>query len=78
MEAFIKHVAEAIEGTEAEALRPEIEFKALPTWDSLARLTLTDTIDMEYGVLLKKEEMDACTTVADLYACVQARQDAGT
>jgi acyl carrier protein len=48
-------------------------FKELKEWDSLAILTLTDTIDLEYGVLLKKADIESCGTVQSLFDLVQSK-----
>ena len=48
-------------------------FKELKEWDSLAILTLTDTIDLEYGVLLKKSEIESCDSVRSLFDLVQSK-----
>ncbi len=73
MDEFLERVAESIEGAEADSLEAGTDFKRLKNWDSLALLTLTDTIDMEYGVLLKKGEIDRCGTLGELYELVRTR-----
>ncbi len=75
MDAFIKHLAEALNQPE-DAVRPEHRLVDLPNWDSLAILTTLSMLDMQYGCTLSGAELQSCTTVADLYAKVkQARPE---
>ena len=57
---FIKHFEESIDGLDPGSVTEATAFKELKEFDSLAILTLTDTIDLEYGVLLKKADIDSC------------------
>jgi len=54
-------------------LDADTEYKRLKSWDSLAVLTVTDTIEMEYGVLLRKSDLDAAVTLSDLFECVRVK-----
>jgi len=74
LERFIKDMEEALSELPEGLLSGETEFKKLKAWDSLAVLTVTDTIEMEYGVLLKKEDYQACERVEALYELVHGRQ----
>ena len=74
LEQFIGHFSESLEELPDDPLTGETVFKDLKVWDSLAVLTVTDTIDMEYGVLLKKADYADCATVAALYDLVQSRR----
>ena len=66
----IEDFEEAVEDLEAGTLSGRTRFKDLKSWDSLAVLTLTDAIEMEYGVLLNKRLLDDVETVEGLYAYV--------
>lgn len=70
---FIQQVEESLEGVDAGSVTETTVFKGLKEWDSLAILTLTDTIDLEYGVLLKKAEIESCETVQSLFDLVQSK-----
>ena len=70
LSGFIEHVAGCLEELPAEALSGETDYKGLKAWDSLAVLAVTDTIDMEYGVLLRKEQLMACKTLSELHSLV--------
>ena len=45
----------------------------LKSWDSLAILTVTDTIDMEYGVVPRKPDFESADTLVELFELVQTR-----
>ena len=70
---FIQQFEESLDGLEAGTVDEVTTFKELKEWDSLAILTLTDTIDLEYGVLLKKSEIESCDSVRSLFNLVQSK-----
>ena len=70
---FIQQFEESLDGLETGSLTGKTAFKGLKEWDSLAILTLTDTIDLEYGVLLKKTEIESCDTVQSLFDLIQSK-----
>ncbi|CAI8271038.1 MAG: Uncharacterised protein [Opitutia bacterium UBA7350] len=43
------------------------EYKKLKTWDSLGVLMVIDGVEMEFGVLLRKQDFDSMPTLAELY-----------
>ena len=55
IEEFIIQVEESLEGVRAGSIEPSTAFQELKEWDSLALLTLSDSIDIACGVLLKKK-----------------------
>ena len=71
---FIDHIVDALSELPEGPLSAETDFKGLRAWDSLAILTVTDTIDIEYGVLLKKEDYHSCTTLEELYQLVISKR----
>jgi len=71
MQDFLKNLAEAINQPGAE-FSPDNKLQDLPNWDSLAILTTLSMLDQEYGVAISGAELQACDTVSDLYAKVQA------
>lgn len=73
IEIFIQQFEESLDGLDRGTVSEITVFKELKEWDSLAILTLTDTIDLEYGVLLKKTEIESCDTVQSLYDLVQSK-----
>lgn len=74
IDKFIADFSEALEELPSEPLEPSTEYKQLKTWDSLAVLTVIDAVDMEYSVLLKKEDFAQCVTLQELFDFVQQKQ----
>ena len=70
---FIQQFEDSLDGLDAGTVDETTTFKELKEWDSLAILTLTDTIDLEYGVLLKKSEIESCDSVRSLFDLVQSK-----
>ena len=70
---FIQQFEDSLDGLDAGTVDETTTFKELKEWDSLAILTLTDTIDLEYGVLLKKTEIESCDSVRSLFDLVQSK-----
>ena len=70
---FIQQFEESLDGLEAGTVDEVTAFKELKEWDSLAILTLTDTIDLKYGVLLKKSDIESCDSVRSLFDLVQSK-----
>ena len=70
---FIRQFEESLDGLEAGSVDEATVFKELKEWDSLAILTFTDTVDLEYGVLLKKAEIESCDSVRALFHLVQSK-----
>ena len=73
LDTFIKNFEEAVEDVEVGSLTALTRFKDLKSWDSLATLTVTDTIDMEYGVVLRKSDFESADTLVELFELVQTR-----
>ena len=73
IEIFIQQFEESLDGLDRGTVSEITVFKELKEWDSLAILTLTDTIDLEYGVLLKKTEIESCDTVQSLFDLIQSK-----
>lgn len=74
IDTFIHDIASSIEDVEPDTLDAGTQYKQLKSWDSLAVLTVTDTIEMEYGVLLRKSDFETAETLADLFECVSGKQ----
>ena len=73
LDRFIYIFETAIEAVEPGTLSAETHYKALKVWDSLAVLTVTDAVDMEYGVLLNKKHFESAETVEDLHRMVNEK-----
>ena len=74
---FIACVAACIEGTDVASMGEDTDFKQLKAWDSLALLTLLDSVDMKYGVILKKAEIDDCADIRALFELVKSKRGSG-
>lgn len=74
LKQFITDLEDAIEDVEAGTLTADTEYKSLATWDSLAVLTVSGAVELEYGVLLRKDDFAQCKTVEALYELVSSRQ----
>ena len=70
---FIIHFKEALELETHDEIALSLEFKELEEWDSLASLSLIAMLDEEYEVELESEDLDALSTVEDLYLFVKAK-----
>ena len=70
LEKFIEDFEDAVEDVEPGSLNAGTVFKGLRSWDSLAILTVTDVVEMEYGVLLNKKSFEGVSTVEELYQLV--------
>ena len=73
LDTFIRNFEEAVEDVEVGTLTVKTRFKGLKSWDSLAILTVTETIDMEYGVVLRKSDFEIVDTLVELFELVQIR-----
>lgn len=73
LETFIEDFEASVADVEPGSIRADTAYKQLKSWDSLAVLTVTDTVELNYGVLLRKADFEAATTVGDLYERVNSR-----
>ena len=74
LEKFIEDFEEAVEDIEPGSLTAATRYRELEAWDSLAVLTFTDVIEMEYGVLLIKKRLESVATIEELYQFVLQKQ----
>tara|TARA_E500000178_G_scaffold50940_1_gene46523 strand:+ start:886 stop:1113 length:228 start_codon:yes stop_codon:yes gene_type:complete len=74
MEQLIKIIEESLYEVEPGSITEESNVVQLKEWDSLALLTVTDAVDLEFGVLLKKDEIEASGTVLKLYQLILSKQ----
>ena len=73
LDEFVHRFEVAIEAVDPGTLSAKINYKALKVWDSLAVLTVTDAVETEYGVLLKKKHFERAETIEDLYRLVNEK-----
>ena len=72
LEKFLKIIKESFDGSLTQELNEESSYKDLG-WDSLSLLTLIDSIDMEFGFLLKREDIELSKSLKDLYDLVKSK-----
>ena len=72
-DAFTLTLAEAIDGLDVSSLEEDTPFLDIPQWDSLAVLTCIAMCDMQYQVSLTADEIQACTTLGDLYRMIAGK-----
>ena len=68
---FLEITADCVEGVEINELTATTVFRDLKHWDSLAALTLIDSVEEASGVLLRKADFDRSTRLGELHACVE-------
>lgn len=73
MDTFLENLAEALNHPDAD-LSPEQKLRDLPNWDSLAILTTLSMVDEQYGVTLSGADLQACSTVEDLFRRVSTER----
>jgi len=71
--SFIKQFEDTIADLPPNSINPEIDFKNLPQWDSLAMLSLLAKLDSEYNVTLTAEELNSCNNIMELYELVKSK-----
>jgi len=74
IEQFVSVFAGALDGVKPGELCADTAFKKLPTWDSLAILTVTDAIEVEFSVLLTKSDFAAAERIQDLYEVAKTKK----
>ncbi len=70
LEALIKIFSESLEELPSSPIDSATRFKDLKAWDSLAVLTVADSVEIESGVLIKKEDFLESETIAELQALI--------
>ena len=76
LDQLINLFEESLDEIPEAFLNGETEFKKLKTWDSLGVLMVIDGVEMEFGVLLRKQDFDTITTLAELYEQIKQRRSA--
>ena len=76
LDQLINLFEESLDEIPEDFLNGETEFKKLKTWDSLGVLMVIDGVELEFGVLLRKQDFDTITTLAELYEQIKQRRSA--
>ena len=75
MEKLISIIEESLYGIDPGTVTEDSNIVQLKEWDSLALLSLTDSIDMEFGVLLKKGDIEGAQSVSELWQLIEVKQE---
>lgn len=70
---FLQHISQQFEETEPALLHFDTAFKQLEEWSSMHALLIIALIDAEYNIPFTGEDLQACTTIADIYSIVESR-----
>ena len=70
IEEFIPAFEKALEIPPGE-IKPDTDLLAVPEFDSMGRLSVMALADTGFGVVLEAERLNACKTIADLFALLQ-------
>ena len=73
IESFVQDFESAVDGIPAGSIKPDTKFHDLPQWDSLALLSILALVDGNYNVQVSGKEVQACTTIEDLFKLVAAK-----
>lgn len=73
LEDFIKGFVDLFEDTDPSEVTPTTEFHELDEWDSLMLLTAIAYFKTNCGKDVTGKEINACTTVEDLYNLVESK-----
>ena len=69
-------IAADIFGMDPAGLGPETSSESVESWDSMQHLNLVLALELEFGVALEPEEIEAMTTIADIVEIVSAARAA--
>ena len=73
LKSFIEHFAAQFEETDANVFTPETKFRNLDEWSSLQALSIIATVDEEYGVKIKGDDIRNSETIQQLFDIVKSR-----
>ncbi len=73
LEEFIKGFVDLFEDTDPSEVTPTTVFQELDEWDSLMLLTVIAYFKTSCGKDVMGKEINACTTVEDLYNLVESK-----
>lgn len=73
LQSFITGFTDQFEDIELDSINANTDFKKMEKWDSLAAMLVIGFVSAEYNKNLSKSDMDACTTVKDLFDYISAK-----
>lgn len=73
LQDFIEKFAEQFDETEVSEFSAGTKFKELDEWSSLIALSIIAMVDEEYDVTLKGNDINASSTIEDLFNIVKSK-----
>lgn len=75
IQEFINHFEDVFDDTDVSTLTPEMNFRKLKEWSSLAALSTMAMVSEEYDVELTADEMRAANTFIELFDIVKSHME---
>ena len=72
IQEFINHFEDVFDDTDVNTLTPEMNFRELEEWSSMAALSTMAMVNVEYDVELTADEMRGANTFKELFEIVQS------
>lgn len=73
LKEFVNHFAEQFDDTDISLFTPETKFRDLDEWSSILGLSIILMVDEEYGITLKASDIQASTTIGELFNIVSSK-----
>lgn len=74
IDKFVDVIASVFDETDASEITAETKFRELDEWSSLIALSIIATIDEEYEVTLKGDDIKNASTINDLFNTVKNKK----
>ncbi|MBP5769829.1 MAG: acyl carrier protein [Bacteroidaceae bacterium] len=74
LKEFIEVIAEQYEDVELQDFTPETHFKEFDEWSSLTSLSIIATVDDEFGITLKGDDIRKATTIQELFDIAKSKE----
>lgn len=74
VDEFVHNFENAVEGVEPNSLNPDVKFKDIDEWDSLAALSILAMVDAEYETEISGNELRTCDTLQQLFDVVRSKR----
>ena len=74
IDKFVDVIASVFDETDASEITAETKFRELDEWSSLIALSIIATIDEEYEVTLKGDDIKNASTINDLFNTVKSKK----
>jgi acyl carrier protein len=71
LEDFVKNFADCFNQTDANAFKPDTQFRKLDEWGSMMALIVIAMIDGDFGKTVNSEDLKNADTIASLFEIVK-------